>query len=181
MLERWPDARIEILLETPSGGMGAGQLVSNQGHMHMQTRYLTLAVAAILMSSSMSLAQTASPPLHAAAPAVNSSNWLTGEQAGQWRASKMKGLNVYNGENQKIGDISELIVDHSGKIVAVVIGVGGFLGIGEHDVAVPFNELSWSPATTGTSGQASQSYPDRVVLRMSKEQLKAAPEFKYAK
>ena len=55
-------------------------------------------------------------------------------KAGQWRATKLDGLNVYDPSNEKIGDISELIVGRDGKIDAVVIGVGGFLGIGEHNV-----------------------------------------------
>jgi len=64
-------------------------------------------------------------------------------KAGQWRATKLDGLDVYNTNNEKIGDISELIVDRSGKIQAVVIGIGGFLGIGEHQVAVPFEQVQW--------------------------------------
>jgi sporulation protein YlmC with PRC-barrel domain len=62
---------------------------------------------------------------------------------GEWRASKLDGLDVYNTNNEKIGDISELIVDRSGKIQAVVIGIGGFLGMGEHQVAVPFEQVQW--------------------------------------
>jgi sporulation protein YlmC with PRC-barrel domain len=64
-------------------------------------------------------------------------------KAGEWRASKLDGVDVYNTNNEKIGDISELIVDRSGKIQAVVIGIGGFLGIGEHLVAVPFEQVQW--------------------------------------
>jgi len=139
-----------------------------------------------------------------AAAAASSSKWMTQMQSGQWQASKVKGLNVYNNNNEKIGDIGELIMDQSGKIQAVVIGVGGFLGMGEHDVAVPFNELKWmndpprsasnnpnAPAnrpgstTTGTSPGAARdgnrTYPDHAVLNMTKDQLKAAPEFKYTK
>jgi hypothetical protein len=51
-------------------------------------------------------------------------------------------VNVYN-KDDKIGDINELILDHSGKIEAVVIGVGGFLGMGEHDVVVPFGQVKF--------------------------------------
>ncbi len=64
-------------------------------------------------------------------------------KAGQWRASKLDGLDVYNPNNEKIGDISELIIDRGGKVEAVVIGVGGFLGMGEHLVAVPFEKVQW--------------------------------------
>ncbi len=62
---------------------------------------------------------------------------------GQWQASKFIGLNVYNDKNEKVGDIKELLLDKSGKIDTVAIAVGGFLGMGEHDVAVKFSELKF--------------------------------------
>ncbi|WP_342446887.1 PRC-barrel domain-containing protein [Microvirga lotononidis] len=129
-------------------------------------------------------------------------NWMTQEQPGQWRASKLDGLNVYSQDNEKIGDISELIVDSSGTIQAVVVGVGGFLGLGERDVAIPFDQIKFvneplavgtvsptAPTTTGTvatdrtAAAANRSAPDHAMLTttMTKDQLKAAPEFKYAR
>ena len=145
----------------------------------MIRKYIAIVVIGIAVSSAASAQSNQSTT--APSSTTKASGWLTHEQPGQWRASKLKGLDVYSDQNQKIGDINELIVDRSGKIVAVVIGVGGFLGLGEHDVAVPFGDLSWSPATTGTSGQANQSIPERAALRMTKDELKGAPEFKYAK
>jgi sporulation protein YlmC with PRC-barrel domain len=75
-------------------------------------------------------------------------------KTGQWRATQLDGLDVYNNNNEKIGDVSELILDNSGKIAAVVVGVGGFLGIGEHLVAVPFEQVQWvnEPRERQTSG-----------------------------
>jgi sporulation protein YlmC with PRC-barrel domain len=75
-------------------------------------------------------------------------------KAGQWRATQLNGLDVYNNNNEKIGDISELILNQNGRIEAVVIGVGGFLGIGEHLVAVPFEQVQWinEPRERQTSG-----------------------------
>jgi sporulation protein YlmC with PRC-barrel domain len=148
-------------------------------------------------------------------------SFMTQEQPGQWRASKLEGLNVYNNNDEKIGDISELIVDNSGKIQAVVIGVGGFLGMGERDVAVPFDQIRFvneprtaapgantgtggtspnagaagttapsgttaapaNPNTTGAAagGSTDRTAPDHAMLNMTKDQLKAAPEFKYAR
>jgi hypothetical protein len=64
----------------------------------------------------------------------------------QWRASKLIGLNVYNEQNEKLGGINEVLLDKSGKATGVVIGVGGFLGMGEHDVP--------PAATTGTATNA---------------------------
>ena len=85
---------------------------------------------------------------------------MTQIQPGQWRASQIEGLDVYNQNNEKIGDISEMLVDQSGKIQAVVIGVGGFLGIGERNVAIPFDQVKFvneprttaATTTTGTAG-----------------------------
>ena len=119
--------------------------------------------------------------------------------AGQWRASKLVGLNVYNQQNQKVGDINEVILDHSGKVSGVVIGVGGFLGMGEHDVLISFDQIKFvnepvrsattNPprrATTGTATNTSGSsadhnwYPDHAVINATKDQLKAMPQFKYS-
>jgi sporulation protein YlmC with PRC-barrel domain len=84
---------------------------------------------------------------------------MTQMQPGQWRASQIEGLDVYNNNNEKIGDISEMLVDSSGKIQAVVIGVGGFLGIGERDVAIAFDQVKFvnepranATATNTTTG-----------------------------
>jgi sporulation protein YlmC with PRC-barrel domain len=117
---------------------------------------------------------------------------------GQWRSSKLIGVDVYNDANEKIGDIEELIVDKSGKIEHVVLGVGGFLGMGEHYVAVSFDKLKWvneavrstsvssAPATTTektttgtTATTTTQWYPDHAVFNATKDQLKAMPQFKY--
>jgi sporulation protein YlmC with PRC-barrel domain len=60
---------------------------------------------------------------------------------GEWRASKLVGVNVYNEANEKIGDINEVILDKSGRTANVILGVGGFLGMGEHYVAVAYDKL----------------------------------------
>lgn len=117
---------------------------------------------------------------------------------GQWRSSKLIGVNVYNDNNEKIGDIEELIVDKSGKVDNVVLGVGGFLGMGEHYVAVPMEKLKWvdepvrtsstaAPADKSTVGANTRParaanekwYPDHAVFNATKDQLKAMPQFKY--
>ncbi|MDO9562446.1 MAG: PRC-barrel domain-containing protein [Bradyrhizobium sp.] len=73
---------------------------------------------------------------------------------GNWRASKLMGLDVYNEANEKLGDINELILDKDGKINAVVIGVGGFLGMGEHDIAVSMDKLQFVETPVRTSSTA---------------------------
>src|ERR1019366_10763280 len=77
------------------------------------------------------------------------------QQLGTWRTSKLIGLNVYNSNNEKIGDINELINEASGKVDVVVIGVGGFLGIGESNVGLPWNQVKFimepRPASTAST------------------------------
>jgi sporulation protein YlmC with PRC-barrel domain len=223
-------------------------------HLALALLGTTLIAAPALAQTNPPTGSTTAPPADAtAAPpaasttapasgAMSTGNWMTQEQAGQWRASKLAGLNVYNQNNEKIGDISELIVDSSGKVQAVVVGIGGFLGMGEHDVAIPFDQIKLVnepravattattdgrtaatdpnapatprapatatapaapgtvspnaptatgtvPTTTGTvatdqrADAANRSAPDHAMLttNMTKDQLKAAPEFKYAR
>jgi sporulation protein YlmC with PRC-barrel domain len=125
---------------------------------------------------------------------------------GDWRASKVVGLSVYNDNNESLGTINDLLTDKSGNIKAVVLGVGGFLGVGEHLVAVPFDKVKFvtepvaytgtagatgtRPASSTTTGAASSNtapaakanpwYPDHAVFSATKDQLKAMPEFKYS-
>ena len=71
----------------------------------------------------------------------------------------MVGLNVYNDENEKIGSIAELIVDRSGKLDAVVVGAGGFLGLGERDVAIPYGQINWVFTPVGSRPIQQRSDP----------------------
>jgi hypothetical protein len=86
--------------------------------------------------------------------------YITQNRPDLWRASRLEGLNVYNDNNERIGDISEVLVNSRGEVEAVVIGVGGFLGIGERSVAVPYDALQWRQsqdqvaANTGATGAA---------------------------
>jgi hypothetical protein len=81
----------------------------------------------------------------------------TTHKEGEWRASKLAGIDVYNEANEKIGDINEVILDRSGKVVNVILGVGGVLGLGEHYVAVAFDKLKWvdQPVTSTTASTTS--------------------------
>jgi len=88
-------------------------------------------------------------------------HFITQQQSNQWRASRLIGLNVYGADNERIGDINEVLVDRNGNADAVVVGVGGFLGIGEKNVALPFNAFEWQMEDTrrtasagGTGGSA---------------------------
>lgn len=87
--------------------------------------------------------------------------------AAGYRSSKIIGSTVVNDANEKIGEIEDLLVEPNDKVLFAVLSVGGFLGIGEQLVVVPFGSL--------------QIAGNRVVLRGgTQEALKALPEFKYA-
>jgi sporulation protein YlmC with PRC-barrel domain len=59
------------------------------------------------------------------------------------RGSSFIGLNVYGADNQKIGDVDEILVDRQGKVLGYVVSVGGFLGIGQKNVAIRFEQVQW--------------------------------------
>ena len=77
---------------------------------------------------------------------------------------------VYDPADNKIGEIMDVLVTREGKIDALIVGVGGFLGMGEKDVAVPFN------AVQVTSKNNNKNY---LVMHATKDQLKSAKGFKY--
>ena len=122
----------------------------------------------------------------------------------------MIGLNVYNPNNEKIGDISEILMDKNGNAEVVVIGVGDFsvlapktspyplspcngkwTGRGSHQTACPLRRPTEAPrcslqaprcslqAPPAEPSSRAQGYPDHVVLNMTQDQLKTAPDFKY--
>jgi sporulation protein YlmC with PRC-barrel domain len=97
---------------------------------------------------------------------ADASAWITQLQPDQWRASDLERLDVYSSNNgDKIGDINELILDINGKVQAAVIGIGGYLGIGEREIAVPFDQIRFvneprvnaSGTTTGEARLAGAS------------------------
>ena len=118
---------------------------------------IAIALLSAAIVSGTAYAQQAQPTDRAApaatAPAASSGKMIL---KNNWRASKLMGLDVYNEANEKLGDINELILDKNGKVNAVVIGVGGFLGMGEHDIAVTMDKLKFveEPARTSATAPA---------------------------
>ena len=143
----------------------------------MEATLKTFATAlALFVMSTASFAQTPEhTPSQSAAPIA---------AAGDWSASKMSGVNVYNEANDKIGEISDVIITEQGQVKGVVMEAGGFLGMGKHYVLIAINSLKFSnEAGKTSSGKTSEIkrewYPDRAVLNVTKDNLKAMPEFKY--
>jgi len=115
------------------------------------------------------MATTTSPTARQSAALTSADTQKLGNA---WRASKVNGAAVYNDQNQKVGSIDDLIIDRNDHVVYAVLSVGGFLGMGNHLVAIPYDQLVINSDNKGKV--------DKVIMRgATKESLKAMPEFKY--
>jgi sporulation protein YlmC with PRC-barrel domain len=96
--------------------------------------------------------------------------YLTEQGENQISANDYIGATVYNAKDESIGDINDLIIDKNGGIAAAVVGVGGFLGIGEKNVAVPMSNIMAAQKEDGTDL--------KLTTNETADTLKNAPEFK---
>jgi sporulation protein YlmC with PRC-barrel domain len=93
--------------------------------------------------------------------------WYTA-QGSEWRGSKLIGANVKNAAGENIGEINDVIIGQDGRLHAVVVGVGGFLGIGEREVAMSFNQLQLTRDSNDNPA---------VATTVTKETLEQAPRW----
>jgi sporulation protein YlmC with PRC-barrel domain len=103
---------------------------------------------------------------------ANHPNFVQSQHATDWRGSKLIGATVYGPDNASIGNINDVVISNDGKIRAAVIGVGGFLGVGEKNVAVPLDALN-------ITRKPESSSIDKVTVSYSKDDLKNAPTFAF--
>jgi sporulation protein YlmC with PRC-barrel domain len=175
----------------------------------MLAKYVTTGLVGSLLLVSAAFAEdppatTKSTTMAPAAAAESSSSFQ-----GDWRTSKVVGLNVYNDNNENVGSINDLLMDKSGNIKGAVISVGGFLGVGARLVAFPFDKIKFvnepvaytgasnapaskpasstttgstanPPATATTTSKPNPWYPDHAVLNTTKDELQKMTEFKYS-
>jgi hypothetical protein len=111
-------------------------------------------------------APTAAPATTTAATGAH----LTQQSPDQVSANTYIGQSVYNAKNESVGKVTDLIMERKGGIVAAIVGVGGFLGIGRKDVAVPINNIEIA--------QNTQDGTVRLTTSETAESLKSAPEYK---
>ena len=116
-----------------------------------------LAVTGLLTAASIS-----------ALPAFAADNMQTAEE---FRTSQLVGAKVYNNANDNIGSIEDIILKPDGSVDEVVLSVGGFLGMGDKYVAVPFSDLKIS--RDGSSL--------KIVTLATKDSLKALPAYQFFK
>ena len=126
-------------------------------------------LAAAALMTSAALAQTSPAPAGGQSPAPapqtqtqtqsmpGGGQFMTTMPANMMRASKLMGVDVYGSDNQKIGDVDELILGKDGKIEAIVVGIGGFLGIGQKDVAIPYDQVQWMSSEEARTAAGTQT------------------------
>jgi ribosomal 30S subunit maturation factor RimM len=102
------------------------------------------------------------------APAFAADN---AQSADEFRTSKLVGAKVYNGANENIGSVEDIILKADGTMDEVVLSVGGFLGIGEKYVAMPFSALKVSREGGSV----------KITTDGTKDSLKALPDYQFFK
>jgi sporulation protein YlmC with PRC-barrel domain len=156
----------------------------------LKTLMMSAAVSALMVSGALAQDKPpmASPPAKAEGAAIDSAKFIQAQSTDQWVFSKFKGTDVLGPDNAHIGNVNDMVFDKNGKILGLIVGVGGFLGIGEKSVAIDMSAFQVAPADTGTVGAGGAAVgasndPTNVKLKVSwtKEQLKNAPDFQYYK
>jgi PRC-barrel domain len=112
--------------------------------------------------------QPSTPSVAAPAPVADmfySGSWMPTH----WHASEAMGQAVYNRANERVGEVEELLIDGEGRIIAAVVGVGGFLGMGERKVAVTYRSFQMVREDKAKA---------KLVVDVTKATLMAAPEYK---
>jgi hypothetical protein len=104
-----------------------------------------------------------------AAPAAGGQQVVTSQTSDQFLASKFNGTDVVGADDKKVGDVSDVLFDKDGKILAYVVSIGGFLGIGSKNIAMAPSAFQ---VVKGTNNEA-----DKLKISMSQEQLKQMASF----
>jgi hypothetical protein len=144
------------------------------------------AIAAFLVAAPAFAQDAASPapatpelaPMEPATPDISANpaqavplagqKFLAQQGDGELFASQLIGTTVYNPADEALGDVNDILFTKEGHVDAIVIGVGGFLGIGEKSIAVSLDTIV---ETTDADGNV------KLVLDTTREELDAAPEF----
>jgi hypothetical protein len=137
------------------------------------TAMAKLGYSAILVALSTTVAAAQSPTFPIApgvvAPAP-AARLLTGVPADNLTVTHWYKQNVYDASDNKIGEVTDVLVDREGKIGVLIVEVGSFVGVGEKDVVVPFNAVQFKTKDNN------KWYP---VMNTTKDALKTAPGYKY--
>jgi len=167
----------------------------------LKTLLITTAVSGVIFSGAIARSQTPTAPApkdQSAAPkeqstakesaSASEAKFIPSQGADQWVFTKFRGTDVLGPDNTSIGSVNDLLFDGTGKIIGMVIGVGGFLGIGTKNVAIDMSALNAVPADSGSNdtyktpaGNANDPSNVKLKVAWTKDQLKDAPDFQYYK
>jgi hypothetical protein len=127
---------------------------------------LALSASIIAFAGGLAVAETRLPKEPVTErPGISSSS--SSLSADHWLASDVYKAGVYDPSENKIGDVTDLLIDSNGNVTAAIIGVGRFLGVGKKDVAIPFRDLKFS----------TRDSKDWLVLSRTKDELQMAPAY----
>ena len=158
----------------------------------LKTLMISAAVSALMVSGAFAQADM-SPKQSAAKPEAvphDTAKFISSQSQDQWVFSKFKGSDVLGPDDAHIGSVNDMLFDKNGKVLGLIVGVGGFLGIGEKNVAIDMSAFQPVPASTGSSttsgGSAITTRSDdptmtKLKVTWTKDQLKNAPGFQYYK
>jgi len=128
---------------------------------------LTRIILATLITAGATAAYAQSPTTATPPAASSSAAKPMPTQAASADTRKLIGRNIQNAQNETIGEIKSVFIGKDGNVDSVMVGVGGFLGMGEREV-----RLNWSELNVSQNGE-------KVTVNLTKDQLKAKPEYKY--
>jgi sporulation protein YlmC with PRC-barrel domain len=159
------------------------------------SRPATLAAALLLPLMAAAQTPAAAQQTTTAAQQQVPRHFLAGQAEDQVLASAIMGIEVAGPEGESIGTVDDLLVDRDGRLLAIIVGVGGFLGIGQKDVAIPVEALTFDletdPAVVEAPAGAAEPHEDRsavwnwgatenlrrVVVAFTRAELDHAPDF----
>jgi PRC-barrel domain len=153
---------------------------------------ITTAASGVIISGAIAQSEKPTAPATKEQSRVTESapvpevKFITSQGADQWVFTKFRGIDVRGPDNGSIGSVSDLLFDGTGKIIGVVIGVGGFLGIGTKNVAIDMSAVNVVPADSGgndVNNTSAANDPSNIKLQVAwtKDQLRDAPDFQYYK
>ena len=132
------------------------------------------AIGALMVSGALAQSPTppsssSSSPPAAAQQGSGKADFVMSQKPNQWLASKFRGTDVVGSDNQKIGAVSDILFDKTGKIEAYVVSVGGFLGMGSKEVALAPSSFDVMPGHNGSA--------DKLKISLNQDELKQAQNF----
>src|SRR5215475_7482243 len=134
-----------------------------------KTLMISAAVSALMVSGAFAQADPKQSAAKPEAAPHDTAKFIASQSTDQWVFSKFKGSDVLGPDNAHIGNVNDMLFDENGKILGLIVGVGGFLGIGEKNVAIDMSAFQPVPASTGSStgaggggGMSSNNDPTNV-------------------